>query len=375
MKKFIIFSIFILIAVALYFVSGLILEMASDRAIDSFVKEFKSPNIEYSRPLFKSVNFSSFNAVTWEGVSFDVRIVRNEIAKTAEEFSLKIGEMTIALESLSERAVLLNVKGMSSMPKGRGPGAVSEISGTGDHMERGNLKVRIKLKGFSEAVIFEQVRDLIKEIHAFATHGVTKAPLSFSATEMFEIKGKPHRATLSVEQKGDEYRLVMDKDDLKIIAATMPGETATSMDIEVISRNPMKATQLLRIRDKAAATAKLARQQDSNIPEDAYRHVLWSYLLAKAFGDAFAKEVTDAHEVFADQDRMSKDQILTMNIESYQDLYNNAAGRRFAQMGYPESGILKYVLTDDAVIRDENRKARYNASDYERLKPEYVKPK
>jgi hypothetical protein len=36
---------------------------------------------------------------------------------------------------------------------------------------------------------------------------------------MFEIKGKPCRARLSAEQKGDEYRLLMDTDDLKIIAA------------------------------------------------------------------------------------------------------------------------------------------------------------
>ena len=72
---------------------------------------------------------------------------------------------------------------------------------------------------------------------------------------------------------------------------------------------------------------------------------------------------------------MSKEEILNMNIESYQDLHNNAAGRRYAEMGYPESGILWNVLNDDAVIRDENRAARYNASDYERLKPEYVKPR
>lgn len=376
MKKLITFLLFVLIVGGgLYFVSGVILEMASDRAIDYIVKNIKSPSIEYTRPLYRNVNLSSFNAVTWEDVSFDVRMVRNEIAKTAEELSLKIGEMMISLESLSERVVLLDVKKVSALAKEKGSGAVSGISGAGDYMERGNLKVRIKLRGFSKAVVTQQVRDLIKEIHAFSTHGVTGIPLSFSATKMFEIKGKPHRARLSVEQKGDEYRLVMDKDDLKIIAATMSGEKASSMDIEVISRNPIKAPQLLRIREKAATTAKLARQRDSNVPEDAYRHVLWNYLLAKAYGEAFAKEVADAHEVYADQERMSKEEILNMNIESYQDLHNNAAGRRYAKMEYPESGILRYVLNDDAVIRDENRAARYNASDYERLKPIYVKPR
>jgi hypothetical protein len=375
MKKFITFLIFVLIACGLYLVSGMILEMASDKAIDYIVKNIKSPNIEYTRPQFRDVNLSSFDAVTWEGVSFDVRIVRDEIAKTPEELSIMIGEMTISLESFSEPAVLLNVKGMSTLAKERGSGVMSDISGAGDRMERGNLKVLIKLKGFSKEVVYQQVRDLIKELNVFSTQGVTKIPLSFSATEVFEIKKKPYTAKLSVEKKGGEYRLVMDKEDVKIIAATMSGQKTTLMDIEIISRNPIKAPQLLRIRDKAAATAKLARQQDSNIPEDAYRHVLWSYTLAKTFGEAFAKEITDAHEVFSDEQKMSKEEIENMNIDSYQDLHNNAIGRYYAKMEYPESGILERVLTDPTVIRDENRKARYSAGDYERLKPVYIKPK
>jgi hypothetical protein len=368
MKKVITFLLFILIVGAgLYYVSGVILEIASDRAVDHIARNVRSPDVEYTRPVFRNVNFSSFNAVTWEGVSFDVRMAQNEMATTGEELSLKIGELTISLDSLSEDAVLLNAKGVNAFTKARGSGAVSGISGAGDYMERGNLKVRITLRDFSKAAVTQQVHDLIKELHAFSTRGATGIPLSFSATKMFEIKGNPHRARLSVEQKGDEYRLVMDKDDLKSIAATMSGEKASSQDIDVISRNPIKAPQLLRMRDKAVATARQARQQDPNVPEDAYRHVLWSYLLVKAYGEAFAKEVADAHEVHADQEKMSKEAILNLNIESYQDLHNNAAGRRYAKMGYPESGILRYVLNDDAVIRDENRVARYNASKKEEI--------
>jgi parvulin-like peptidyl-prolyl isomerase len=341
--------------------------MASNRAIDYIVTNIKSPDIEYSRPAFRTVNLSSLNAVTWEGVSFDLRIARNETAKTEEELSIKIGEMTISLESLFESIVLLNAKGVSALTKARSAGAMSGISGAGDYMERGNLNIRIKLRDFSKASVIQQVRDLIKEIHAFSTHGVTRIPLSFSATKMFEIKGNLHKARLFVEQKGDEYLLVMDKDDLKLIAATISGEKVSSMDIDVISRNPIKAPQLLKIRDKAVVTARQARQQDQNVPEDAYRHVLWSYLLVKAYGETFAKEVTDAHEVNADREKMSKEELLKLNIESYQDLHNNAAGRRYAKMGYPESGILRYVLNDDAVIRDENRAARYNASKKEEI--------
>ncbi|WP_238314615.1 DUF6973 domain-containing protein, partial [Methylobacterium crusticola] len=78
------------------------------------------------------------------------------------------------------------------------------------------------------------------------------------------------------------------------------------------------------IKDYAETTAHNAHAKDRTIPEDAYRHVLWSYLLTKEFGPAFASRVTDAHE-----------QGPTGNTpkERKQDYHNNAVGRRYAREG------------------------------------------
>lgn len=375
MRKIITFLLFILIIGAgLSYISGVIMEMASDRAIDTIVRNVKSPGMEYTRPVFRSVNLSSLNAVTWVDVTFDVLMARKEKGKVQEKHSLQIGKVSMSLESLSERAVALNLRGLSILSGEKGAGTDPGTPGSGDYLEKGDLTVRMTLGEFSEAAVVRQMQHLIKEIHALATAGATGIPLSFSATKIFEIRGNPHRARLTAERAGEQYRLVMNREDVKIIAASLPDMTVTPMDVEVISRNPIRASQLMRIRDQAAATAKLAREQDPNVPEDAYRHVLWSYLLVSAYGEAFAKEVTDAHEFHADQDKLSKEEMLKRSIESYQDLHNNAAGRRYAQMGYPQSRILRYVMADDAVIRDENRAARFNAAEYERLKPVYAKP-
>lgn len=374
MRRIITFLLFILIIGAgLSYVSRVILEMASDRAIDYIAGNIRSPGVEYTRPVFRSVNLGSLNAVTWKDVTFEVLMARKEKGKAQEKHSLKIGEATMSLESLSDRAVALNLRGLSVVSGEKEAGTTPGSPGSGDHLEKGDLTVRMTLGEFSEEAVARQMQHLVKELHALATVGVSGIPTSFSATKVFEIKGNPHRARLTVERTGDQYRLVMNREDVKIIAASLPGMTVTPMGIEVISRNPVRAPQLLRIRDQAAATAKLAREQDPNVPEDAYRHVLWSYLLVRAYGEAFAKEVTDAHEFHADQDRLSKEEMHKRSIESYQDLYNNAAGRRYAQMGYPESRILRYVMTDDAVIRDDSRAARFNAADYERLKPVHAK--
>jgi hypothetical protein len=78
------------------------------------------------------------------------------------------------------------------------------------------------------------------------------------------------------------------------------------------------------------------------VPEDTYRHVFWSYLLAREFGDEFARALTDAHEQ-TDARRPPLDREL--------DLRNNAVGRDYARRGIPEHQILAHLLDDARVAR------------------------
>jgi len=369
MKKIAVFliSFILILGAGLYFASGAILARISDKMIDYITGNVKIPNLEYTRPIFRSVRPSSLTAVTWTDVSLEASLVRNEALKTAEEISLKIGEMTISMESFSERTILLSLEGLSAVTKEKGPGLGA--AGAGSRMEGGFLEIVLSLKSFGAADILAQFSTLKEEIHRFAILGVTKIPISFSATAMFEIQGKPCAAKFLVETKGEEYRLVMDKNDLTKIAALLTGKKPNPIDIAVIARNPLKAAQLMKIRDKAETAAQLAAQQNPPIPEDAYRHILWSYLLAKMYGELFAKEVTDAHEAYADEEELQKMGRMSWDSASYQDLVNNAVGRQYAVMGYPESSILERVLTDPVIIRDNEAVKRFNAVEYEKLKP------
>ena len=85
-----------------------------------------------------------------------------------------------------------------------------------------------------------------------------------------------------------------------------------------------------------------ARERDGSVPEDAYRHVLWSYLLTQEFDAEFAEKVTDAHEIGS-----------TTNTEAEHrmDYNNNAVGRRYAAEGVAEPEVLSRVRRDPAVIR------------------------
>lgn len=369
MKKLLLFLLVMtaILGGGLYVASGPVLAKVSDRMIDYLVGSVQIPGVEYARPSFGAVRLASYNAVVWSDVSLDARLMRNEAFKTIENISLKIDQVTLRMEDFSERAFLLGFDGFhaAATVKGGGP----DPARGENRMEGGHLEIPLRLTGFGMADILAQLDELREELPRFLALGVTGIPISFSAVQTFDLNGKPFRARFSVEQKGGEYRLVMDRNDLQKIAALLPGQKPNPIELEVIARNPIKAQQLLKIRDKAVTTAQLAARQDPKIPEDAYRHTLWSYLLARMYGEPFAKEVTDAHEAYADEEELKKADRISFNIASYQDLVNNAAGRQYAAMGYPESTILDRVMTDPAVIRDHEAVKRFNAAEYEKLKP------
>ncbi|MBF0216562.1 MAG: hypothetical protein HQL30_06160 [Candidatus Omnitrophica bacterium] len=72
---------------------------------------------------------------------------------------------------------------------------------------------------------------------------------------------------------------------------------------------------------------------------DAYKHVLWSYLLTKAFGAEFSRAITDAHEI--NEDSVS---------DYFIDRTNCAAGRAFAESGYRENDLLALVREGKEVV-------------------------
>ena len=82
-------------------------------------------------------------------------------------------------------------------------------------------------------------------------------------------------------------------------------------------------------------------QHDPAVPEDAFRHVLWSYLLTREYGVDFSMKVTDAHEEGRTENTRD---------EKLMDINNNRIGRNYAKSGYPETSLLAILMYDPEVI-------------------------
>lgn len=187
----------------------------------------------------------------------------------------------------------------------------------------------------------KQVQEYARELIHFVSDGTTPLILNYQGTSLLELKGEPVSVKVFTRRLAGKTFLEMHPNDLRRIAEVL-GEELTEPEIQVYSAYPMRSPKLFYFRNHARQVSKTARMQDSRISRDAYRHLLWSYLLTKEYGPQFAEVVTSAHEE-GETDNTEADHIM--------DYHNNDLGRLYALEGRSEQDLRALVLSDPRVIR------------------------
>lgn len=125
--------------------------------------------------------------------------------------------------------------------------------------------------------------------------------------------------------------------DLKML-----GRGLTDAEVELYSKYPDRMMRLKEIANYASEMARIEHAKDILVSEDAYRHVLWSWLLTKEYGEQFAKKVTDAHEAIGSKNT---------EAQHIMDYKNNEIGIKYALEGIEEQDILPKMMDDPDVIK------------------------
>lgn len=171
--------------------------------------------------------------------------------------------------------------------------------------------------------------------------GVTTQAFAFEGAFGFKVDGFPIALRCRSEAREGGYGLRADLEGIRDLAARY-SEAISEVELDVISRYPLQAPRMLEIKNRAIAQSVEAADRDATVPQDAYRHVLWSFLLTRAFGQDLAREIMDAHEIGS-----------TTNTEAdhRMDYNNNEVGIRYALEGRRADELLRLTKSDPQVIR------------------------
>lgn len=352
-KIFYFLLVFLALTGGLYFWSDSLLEIGSRKALDYLVSKAPEYGFELSRPEFRNAEIMSVRSVAWDDLSIDLKLKTNPIFTLARDVKLASWRTVLGIESFWDRTFLLTAEGIDIAfikRSGLHSSENEQPAPAQDRMEGGYLKIPFRLDFLRPWKISSQISWILENIEDLLNNGRCALPVTFIGSVTFSIQDKPFTARVRTQFDDGESVIFMNKADIEIISRGYDlQEPLTQAEIEILSQNPMRAPRLIRVKRNARAVSSGAREKDSSVPEDAYRHVLWSYLLVMEYGEEFAERVTDAHE----QGRTGNTQ-----EEKLMDINNNRVGRGYAKAGYPVSSILERLVADPDVILSPDQVSR-----------------
>ena len=320
----------LLLLIVAYLVGNHLLGRYSRQAMSIIARRGERQGVVIKEPGFDQARISGIRTARWTDLHAVLQFPENEAFDPNRAFEVSVDQVELWLSGGGKVALEAQDIAVNSV----GADATKEPPD-----DENSWHERIHVKRFHcqfEMELFNPLPGLINvlpELVGLMKAGATQIPVVTEGVLEFSLKGKLVKARVQVAQVEGGQTLVLSAEDLQPVSE-MFDEAFTDAEIELISTYPLRAAQLFRIKDDAELTAKKAQEHDEQVPQDAYRHVLWSYLLTNKYGASFAQSVTDAHE---------QGDTGNTPAEREMDLQNNAIGRRYAEQKMRRNQILTHV--------------------------------
>jgi hypothetical protein len=169
-------------------------------------------------------------------------------------------------------------------------------------------------------------------------------PIEFRGDALLSLDGNPFKLRIHTRRIDNRTYLKLDKNDILEASKDYPDVELSEEEADLISQYPARALHILKITRDARRLSKKKESEQEGFPEDAFKHIYWSYHLTRTFGSDFAKEITDAHETLPNNTPQQRKM----------DFHNNEVGRNLASRNISVDDLENIVLTSSDVIRSPN---------------------
>ncbi|MCG8308679.1 MAG: hypothetical protein MI975_14900 [Cytophagales bacterium] len=325
---------FFILFLIFYFSANYVLKKLSGRIISELQPRLEQQGIIIRNFDYSNVHLTSYNSCTLKKVDLDFYLNRNLYGK--ESFSARFNAESISLRF----ADFENPSFFFTFEDFRifvAPEETSDKRPFGK-LDNGYLKTRIPLYLKNPE---ESAREILNEVRKLFRENKTPIDLEIDVDALLGIDSREVKVGLFTQREGDITYLKFEDDDIYEAAKAFEIDLAEK-EAEIIANYPSKVPAMIKITRDAKRLSKLEKDIDPSFPEDAFRHIFWSYHLSREFGPELAKEISDAHETIPGNTAE----------ERHMDYHNNAIGIQLAQQKMSLEELKHQVLNSREIIRN-----------------------
>ncbi len=330
-------SLLVVVLVAGYFIGNVILDRATREVMTKVVALGGEQGLEIESPGFEAVGLTGLHSAKWSGLTGKIKLPEGADSASRRMWDVQVASMWVRHSFVGDSLVMIDQVTITS---NENPGPDDHgLASTQRVINLSDIECRCSLSVLDPGT---SLRTVLPEIVSLLAASEFQLPLQLDGSLSFVLKDEPTVLGIEVAQRDGGSALRLRTDDVAKLSSRFD-EALTRAEVQLIADDPLRAARLLEIKDSAETDSREAHQQDDTVPEDAYRHVLWSYLLASTYGEEFAKRVGDAHEA-GDTGNTPAERAM--------DYHNNEIGRNYAQLEFKRNTILRRVLNDSDVRRE-----------------------
>ncbi len=322
----------IILFITFYFAGNYFLTKAGKKYLIELREKLEAKGLFFEDLSYKDITISSFRSVSINDVRVNFKLDKEIYGRKSFESTFQAESVGLELVSLSDLSFTFSISQFSILIE---PNETS-LKQTFGEFEEANLSSNIPIKlqsaEASSKLVLEQVQNLFT---------LNKA-IGLDINGLVKITIDQEEAILRVKTVtyGDSVRLQFNKEDVAKTAVLFNIEL-TDQEAEVISNYPSMVPNMIKITRDAKNKSVAYRNLDASFPEDAFRHVYWSYHLTRQLGPVLAKQITDAHETATGN----------TSKERSMDYHNNEVGRDLANANLSENQIRTLVLGSKNIVR------------------------
>ncbi len=325
---------FLLLFIIAYLIGGYIARSTVKYGLEYIEPELARNGIILKHFNYGDVRLRSPNSFSIQSVDIKIDLEKEFYGKKSFSAEFNSGNVIIRFSKLRDPALEFSLRDFNLyiQPNEENPnrpfGKFENASWSGE------IPLRIYNARESGELILSKLKTLFNE-------NSIPDKVDFKGDAILNLDGQDIRIRIYTERKDGRTFLFFNKDDLLAAADNFENFNLSEEEAMLLSQYPARTLHILKITRDAQRISEKLKSSQSNFPDDAFKHIYWSYQLTRTFGPEFSKEITDAHETMPNN----------TPAQRKMDFHNNEIGRILASESLNVEDLRKYVLNSEDVIR------------------------